>query len=444
MYHELSRLLLYSDMPEDEILRRLSSIVYDWEHGSAEKDALISRIYAEVKRILDLSTACGFDEDLWQCYLTYLLMTNENSFTRTCERIGARPGSVNHFAKNDYAVFFRLFHYDFSALEQDLGIDCFSVLRSYQAIQKSERVYNRDISSQVCRLRRALSEAEDVDSFFSLITEYYRQYGFGAFATSRAFRISRSAEALQFIPISNIDRTRLSDLLGYERQKEELRTNTEAFLSGKHANNVLLYGDAGTGKSTSVKALINEYYDRGLRMIEIYKHQFRDLSSVLAQIKNRNYRFIIFIDDLSFEENEVEYKFLKAVIEGGVETRPDNVLIYATSNRRHLIREVWKDRTDMEHDGDIHRSDTIEEKTSLAARFGVAINYNVPTKKEYHAIVKMLADRRGLVLPEEELFSRADTWEVRHSGFSGRTAQQFIDYLEGELAGSSEAEQKTL
>ena len=248
---------------------------------------------------------------------------------------------------------------------------------------------------------------------------------------NRAFRIRRDESGLEFLPISNIDGVRLDDLLGYELQKQQLRQNTEAFLNGKRANNVLLYGDAGTGKSTSVKALINEYYDRGLRMIEIYKHQFGDLSAVLGQIKNRNYRFIIFIDDLSFEENEVEYKFLKAVIEGGVETRPDNVLIYATSNRRHLIRETWNDRTDMEHNGDIHRSDTMEEKLSLASRFGVSINYNAPTPREYQDIVRMLARRQGIDMDEKQLLAMANTWEVRHGGFSGRAAQQFVHYLEG-------------
>ena len=264
---------------------------------------------------------------------------------------------------------------------------------------------------------------------FRLVTDYYRQYGYGVFAMTRAFRIRRAGEDVEFLPISNIDRVMLSDLLGYETQKQELRRNTEAFLSGLPANNVLLYGDAGTGKSTSVKSLINEYYDRGLRIIEIYKHQFRDLSAVLGQIKNRNYRFIIFIDDLSFEENEVEYKFLKAVIEGGVETRPDNVLIYATSNRRHLIRETWNDRSDMEHKGDVHRSDTMEEKLSLASRFGVAINFNAPTPKEYQQIVLELARRAGVDMDEREMLIQANAWEIRHGGFSGRTAQQFVHYL---------------
>ena len=362
-------------------------------------------------------------------------MTNENSFTRTCERVGAGEGSVNRFARNDFAVFRRLFDYDFSPVEQDLGIDCFSILCDYQAIPKRKRTYKQDVSLQVQTLCRALEETGDAEDMFRLVTEYYRQYGFGVFAMNRAFRIQHETDTrVSFIPISNIDGVVLDDLLGYDIQKEQLRLNTEAFLAGKPANNVLLYGDAGTGKSTSVKALINEYYDRGLRMIEIYKHQFRDLSSLLAQIKNRNYRFIIFIDDLSFEENEVEYKFLKAVIEGGVETRPDNVLIYATSNRRNLIRETWNDRQDMEHQGDIHRSDTIEEKMSLSARFGVSINFNTPTQKEYHQIVLALAEREGIRMDQKDLLAKANTWQVRHRSFSGRTAQQFISHLAGQIS----------
>lgn len=433
MYQELASLLLYSDLGDDEMLVRLAEILRDWETGTADRTTLIRRINAQIKRLLDLSTICGFDGNLWHCYLTWLLMTNENSFSRTCERVGASEGSVNLFAKSDFSVFRRLFDYDFSPIEQDLGIVCFSVIRNYRAIPKRERTYNRDVSRQVQTLCRALEETADAEGMFRLVTEYYRRYGYGVFAMNRAFRIRHETDTrVSFLPISNIDGVVLDDLLGYDIQKQALRANTEAFLSGKRANNVLLYGDAGTGKSTSVKALINEYYDRGLRIIEIYKHQFRDLSSVLAQIKNRNYRFIIFIDDLSFEENEVEYKFLKAVIEGGVETRPDNVLIYATSNRRSLIRETWNDRQDMEHHGDIHRSDTVEEKMSLSARFGVSINFNTPTQREYHQIVLALAERQGITMDRQELLAKANTWQIRHRSFSGRTARQFIDHLSGQ------------
>ena len=431
MYRDVARLLMYSDLGEDSILLRLSEILQDWERGGFDRDQLIQRIYREIKRLLELGTACGFDENLWHCYLTWLLMTNRNAFTLTCERSGSREGSVNGFVKGDFAVFRRLFRYDFSPIEKDLGLDCFTAISHYSALPKRERMYNRDVSWQVRILSRALAQARDEEDVFSLMTSYYRQYGFGLFAMNRAFRVQGHGRELEFLPITNVDRVMLEDLLGYEKQKEELRRNTEAFLAGRHANNVLLYGDAGTGKSTSVKALVNEYFSRGLRMIEIYKHQFEDLSAVLAQVKNRNYRFIIFIDDLSFEENEVEYKFLKAVIEGGVETRPENVLIYATSNRRHLIRETWNDRQDMEHHGDIHRSDTMEEKLSLAARFGVTINYNAPSPKEFQAIVRALAERQGIRMDEKELMTKANTWEIRHGGFSGRTAQQFVHYLEG-------------
>ena len=191
-------------------------------------------------------------------------------------------------------------------------------------------------------------------------------------------------------------------------------------MKGKKANNCLLFGDAGTGKSTSIKAVLNQYYDQGLRMIEVYKHQ----------IKNRNYKFIIYMDDLSFEEFEIEYKYLKAVIEGGLERKPDNVLIYATSNRRHLIRETFRDKAD--RDEELHTNDTVQEKLSLVARFGVTIYFGSPDKKEFRQIVRTLAQKNKIEMPEEDLLLEANKWELSHGGLSGRTAQQFIDYLMGQ------------
>ena len=435
MYRETSKLLLYSNLGEDSILLRLSEIFFDWEQQKCEKSALIRRIYVEIKRILDLATTYGFNTNLWHNYLTFVLITNENSFSLTCERVGASEGSVNHFARADFRIFKNLFDFDFGPIERDLGIDCFSVLSNYQAIPKKAHMYYRNVSEVVRALSAAIEQAKDENEIFDLVTAHYRDCGVGMFGLNRAFRI-RPAEngGVEFCAINNIDSVVLSDLIGYEYQKKELRGNTEAFVSGRSCNNLLLYGDAGTGKSTSVKAILNEYCDRGLRMIEIYKHQFGLLSEVIARVKNRNYRFMIFIDDLSFEEHEVEYKFLKAVIEGGVETKPDNVLICATSNRRHLIQETWKDRNDMEFNGDVHRSDTLEEKLSLAARFGCAINYNNPDRKQYHDIVKGIASRCGdLGLTEEQLLLEANKWEIRHGGVSGRTAQQFINYLAGSV-----------
>ena len=192
-----------------------------------------------------------------------------------------------------------------------------------------------------------------------------------------------------------------------------------------------MFGDAGTGKSSSIKGILNQYYDQGLRIIEVYKHQFKDLNDVIAQIKNRNYKFIIYMDDLSFEEFEIEYKYLKAVIEGGLEKKPDNILIYATSNRRHLVREKFSDKE--ERRDDLHASDTVQEKLSLVSRFGVSIFFCAPDKKQFQNIVKVLAERYHVQMPEEELLLEANKWELQHGGLSGRTAQQFIDYLCGKM-----------
>lgn len=431
MHKAFSKLLLFSDLGENSILASMAQIFKDWEEKQKDYEALRRRIYVQVKRLLDLSTEYGFDENLWQNYLTFLLMMNENTFTLCAERVGAQEGSVNHFAMQDIETFRVLFHFDFSPIETDLDMDCFRVLSSYRAIPKKERRYNKNVSETVQALSRALAKADNATEMFAILSEHYRTVGVGMFGLNRAFRIQETASGLDFLPINNTDGNLLSDLVGYDLQKKQLRDNTEAFLNGKTANNVLLYGDSGTGKSTSVKALIHEYYDRGLRMIELYKHQFKALSQVIAEIKNRNYRFIIFIDDLSFEENEVEYKFLKAVIEGGVETKPDNVLIYATSNRRHLIRETWNDRSDMEHHGDIHHSDTVEEKLSLSSRFGVQISYSSPNHQQYQQIVSELSKRQGITLPQEALYAKANQWELRHGGVSGRTAQQFVNDLAG-------------
>lgn len=245
-------------------------------------------------------------------------------------------------------------------------------------------MYNKNVSEKVQALSEKLEQTKDENEFFEAVTDFYKAYGVGMFGLNKAFRlIDKGQGEPDFYPINNLDKVMLDDLVGYEIQKKKLVDNTEAFVQGRKANNVLLFGDSGTGKSTSIKAIVNQYYDQGLRMIEIYKHQFKDLSGVIARIKNRNYRFIIYMDDLSFEEFEIEYKFLKAVIEGGVETKPENILIYATSNRRHLIKENWNDRNDMEHTQDMHRSDTMEEKLSLVNRFGVTISYTKPTPKEF-------------------------------------------------------------
>ncbi|MEE1100586.1 MAG: ATP-binding protein [Agathobacter sp.] len=432
MYNEISQLLMYGDLEENEILNKLADIFFRFESGDYNRMELVKDINIQVKHLLKVATDYGFNGNLWHNYLTYFLMMNENPFSMTCEKVGASNGSVNNFVENDFKVFKALFDYDFSDIEETLGIGCFTQLCNYQAIQKKELMYNKNVSQKVQALSKRLEAAKDEKEFFREVTDFYRDYGVGVFGLNKAFRIQETSDGgFEFRAINNMDSVVLDDLVGYEIQKKKLVDNTEAFVKGRRANNVLLFGDSGTGKSTSIKAIVNQYYDDGLRMIEIYKHQFKYLSRIIAEIKNRNYKFIIYMDDLSFEEHEIEYKFLKAVIEGGVETKPDNILIYATSNRRHLIKETWNDRNDMDNTNDRHHSDTVEEKLSLVNRFGVTICYQKPTPKEYFNIVIELARREGVTLSDEELRAEANKWELSHGGISGRTASQFINYILG-------------
>ncbi len=428
------RLLLYTTPSGHSTLETLAWAHRATDEAPKDRPNTLRSVNRLVKDILDLSTAYGFERNLWQAYLTYYLVMNENSFSLTCERIGATEGgSINDLARADLAVFYDLFHYDFSAWEEALGTRVFTTLTDYRAIPKRQVLYNREVSRKINALSAALDAASGAEEMFELLTAYYRDHGVGMLGMNPAFRVGEGRDGeVELIPVNNAERVLLSDLVGYESQKAALDRNTRAFVAGQRGNNVLLYGDSGTGKSTSVKAVLGEYFDRGLRMIEIYKHQFNHLGAVIAAVKKRNYRFIIYIDDLSFEEHEIEYKYLKAVIEGGVETRPDNVLIYATSNRRHLIRETWSDRSDMEHDGDIHRSDTMEEKLSLAERFGLSIRYSNPAHEEYLNIVRSLARREGIDMDDAALCAAANRFEIRHGGVSGRVARQLIDDLKTE------------
>ena len=431
MYNIVSKLIIYGDMDEESILMKLSNIIRKYKETDYKKDEVITELYCQVKRILQVSTDYGFDDNLWHNYLTYLLITDENPFSLTCEKMGANDGSVNHFAENDFKQFKALFDYDFTEMEKTLGIDCFTQLEHYKAIGKPELMYNKNVSEKVRTLSKKLSDSKNEKEFFGHVTDFYKDYGVGMFGLNKAFRITDETP-FKFHAINNMDKVTLDDLVGYEIQKKKLVDNTEAFVEGRKANNCLLFGDSGTGKSTSIKAIVNQYYDKGLRMIEIYKHQFKDLSNVIAAIKNRNYKFIIYMDDLSFEEFEIEYKFLKAVIEGGVETKPENILIYATSNRRHLIKETWNDRSDVQVENGMHKSDTMEEKLSLVNRFGVTINYSKPSQKEYFDIALQLCRRLGVTLSDDEIKAEANKWELSHGGISGRTAQQFANYLAGQ------------
>lgn len=421
--------MLYKHMEHEELLRDMTFLMENCDSEYYNKEDMAGLLFECVNELLELAAGYGFEGNLWHNYLTFLLVNDENAYSTECEIVGEIEGSINTITLHDFEIFRELFAYDFTILGKALGVNCLSVLMHYENVKGHGKVFNKRIRDRICELSEKLGTCENAEEFKCTMTQFYKEFGVGKFGLHKAFRIEHTEAGADIVPITKIAHVHLDDLVGYEIAKKKLIENTEAFVKGKKANNCLLFGDAGTGKSTSIKAILNQYYDQGLRMIEVYKHQFQDLNDVIAQIKNRNYKFIIYMDDLSFEEFEIEYKYLKAVIEGGLEKKQDNILIYATSNRRHLVRETFRDKSD--RDEELHTNDTVQEKLSLVARFGVTIYFGGPSKKEFQQIVKTLAEKNQIKMPEEELLLEANKWKLSHGGLSGRTAQQFIDYLLG-------------
>ena len=441
---KLKEFILYRPA-EEELFGQIAELLLDMENMTAEKEEqgedYIASVYEEneiqdkyfscMQELIEIGESHGFSGNLWHCYLTYLLVYHENAFSKACEIRGAVEGGINRIALHDFEIFRELFAYDFGEVEEELQVSIYPMIADYEHTSSERKIFNRRISDRICTLSVQLAQARTVEEFKADMEAFYKEFGVGKFGLHKAFRVVHEEDGARIVPITNIAHVHLEDLVGYEIPKQKLIDNTEAFLQGKRANNCLLFGDAGTGKSSSIKGILNRYYDQGLRIIEIYKHQFQDLNDVIAQIKNRNYKFIIYMDDLSFEDFEVEYKYLKAVIEGGLEKKPNNILIYATSNRRHLIRENYSDKEEIRQD--MHTSDTVQEKLSLVYRFGVSIFFCAPDKKEFQNIVKVLAAKYGVDMPEEELLLEANKWELSHGGLSGRTAQQFIDYISAQM-----------
>ena len=423
-------LILYKNFKNGKLFYDFSYILENYEKKE-ETEKLRKMFYECFHELVELAGSHGFSGNLWHNFLTFLLINNENAYSTACEKKGNVGGSMEKIALHDITIFKALFDFDLDVLTDALTVDGIDIIKNYDSGNSNSKVLNQRIRDRIVTMSGQLEQAENETEFLQYVTEFYKEFGVGTLGLHKAFRIEHDANGEAIIaPISRIAHVKLEDLVGYESAKKKLIDNTKAFVEGKQANNCLLFGDAGTGKSSSIKAIINEYYEDGLRMIEVYKHQFQDLNAVIAQIKNRNYKFIIYMDDLSFEEFEIEYKYLKAVIEGGLEKKPDNVLIYATSNRTHLVRETFSDRA--ENEDDLHNNDTIQEKLSLVARFGVSIYFGAPTPKEFKEIVKVLAKKQHVMLDEDTLLAEANKWELSHGGLSGRTAQQFINYLLGQ------------
>jgi len=400
----LHRLLIYRNLLEDNLVQGVQNLLKALNEFNKQDLSSLQNQYSEITASL---LKFGFEKNirssLWKNYIDHLILQDENIFSLSCEKdTNNIDSNVKEALKRDLVVLNEFSCLDWDAIASKIGIEPLSFLST--TIEK---------------------KTINIDETILKLSDYYYKNGCGIMGKYKAFRWDKGLKGIE-----NPDSVRLADLIGYEEQKKTLIENTEAFLQGKKANNILLFGDRGTGKSSSVKALLNEYAHRGLRLIEVPKHQLIDFNKIISLIKNRNRYFIIFMDDLSFEEFETDYKHMKAAIEGGIEKKPDNVLIYATSNRRHLIKETWSDRQNA--DGEVHISDSIQEKISLADRFGISITYTSPNQKEYLEIVEGLAKKHGIDLPKEELQRKALQWEMWHNGRSGRTAQQFIDYMLGQ------------
>ncbi len=376
---------------------------------------ILSGDSGQTSALIEFAERYSLSGNIIRQYISYLIMTDENPFSLSLERRQG-VGSAELFAKEDLKELYEKF---FSAsLSKTL-----SPLTDYRPISLTAEGEDARKGRMLEDFCKGLSASLDFSEFYGRVRDFYFENGVGIFGINKAFYMSDDGE---IIPVSHIKEASFEAIRGYEAQKQRLSVNTEAFVKGKGGNNVLLYGDSGTGKSTSIKATLNKFYGSGLRMIQVQKHQFIHLGSLTERLKSRNYRFVLYMDDLSFEDFEVEYKYLKAAIEGGLQEKPDNVLIYATSNRRHIIKETFTEREDGD---DIHRNESIQEKISLSERFGLMIYYPKPTQSEFFDMAIYLAEGEGLALEREFIISEARKWGVSHGGLSGRAAEQFVTYL---------------
>lgn len=376
-----------------------------------------------IGRLISFADKHAVKGNCWQYYVAYFIACNVNAFSLACERKQEVSGTLVDVAYTDCKNLMDIFNLSSASVFADVPPSVITQFASTGDV--SQMPYSQILS----KFAERLAKCNGTKAFLNEIIAFYKSYGVGELGLNKAFRVIEKDGKATLLPITCMDSKRLDDIVGYDMQKQEVVANTKAFLEGKKANNVLLYGDMGTGKSSTIKALINEFYHDGLRVIELYKHQFLHISDILSKIALRNYKYILYLDDLSFDDFEMEYKYFKAIIDGGLEVKPDNVLIYATSNRRHLIKEHYSDGNDIDPMDELHKSDTKNEKLSLVARFGLSIYYPSPDQQEYLNIVRILAKKFNVAMDVNTLEKKALSWAMFNGIKSGRMAEQFIHSL---------------
>ncbi|MDR3076046.1 MAG: ATP-binding protein [Synergistaceae bacterium] len=412
--------MLFKNPGESGVFPRLARAVSLEAVSSNETRDLIYSAAADMVAEAEKFSLRG---DLWEFFFALAVVQDENPICRAYER---RPAPAEIFEILAYDLW--SLHKSVSVIKSMAGADAaygpLRALGDFSPRTGSEMSGAKRAYGDVAALAAKIASASSPLEMTAALGDFCENCGAGIFAVDCAFTWDSSRKSLA--PVDGMDPWTLGSMIGYAEQKRELLANTESFLSGNPSNNVLLFGDSGTGKSSSVRALLNEpgFVRRGLRVIELRHDQFGDIPDILNIIRRRNYRFILFMDDLSFEEFEVGYKHLKALIEGGLERRPDNAVVYATSNRRNIIREVWGDRAAASDD--VHGRDTMQEKQSLADRFGVAIWYPSAGKDDYLSMVRAIAGEMGLVMEIPEMEALAMRWELERGGFTGRAARQFV------------------
>ncbi|MBW4561469.1 MAG: ATP-binding protein [Mojavia pulchra JT2-VF2] len=371
----------------------------------------------------------------WEDYLITQILICENPFTRLAqqEELENMPLALVAAVQHDLQVLQSLSECSSACLSEwvqtvaHLPVSPIVWYREPDKINLETELMqqHRQVTAMAC-----LQSWENWPDAVEDLAAYYQQFGTGLFAEYRALRWQGG----QFVGIQHPDPVQMNVLVGYESQRDALLKNTEFLLSGEAALHVLLYGSRGSGKSSLVKALLNEYGHRNLRLVEVAKSELQDLPKIVEQLRGVPQKFIIFVDDLSFEEDDDAFKALKVVLEGNLTARSQNVVVYATSNRRHLIREFFTDRPTPKDNEEIHAWDTMQEKLSFSDRFGLTLTFEGADQKTYLKIVRHLAAQAEINLSQEDLEFQALQWATRHNGRSGRTARQFVDFLKADLA----------